>query len=119
MSTPHEHHQPQPDGERGPFSVHGERNGSQYAVRVSGELDLAARDELEHELRRAEASDADRILVDLTRLEFIDSSGLRTLLEAQARNRRDGDRLAILRAPSRVQRVFAISGLEKHLPFTD
>jgi anti-anti-sigma regulatory factor len=31
-------------------------------------------DRLDDELRRAEASDADRILVDLTRLKFIDSS---------------------------------------------
>jgi anti-anti-sigma factor len=86
---------------------------------MSGELDLAARDRLEDELRRAEASDADRILVDLTRLRFIDSTGLRVLLEAEARNRRDGDRLAILRGPSRVQRVFEASGVEKHLPFTE
>ena len=116
MSTPHQQHQRQ--GEDVPFSVRGERNGND-AIRVSGELDIAARDPLEDELRRAEASDADRIILDLTRLEFMDSSGLRVLLEAEARNRRDGERLAILRGPRRIQRVFEISGVEEYLPFTE
>jgi anti-anti-sigma factor len=85
-------------------------------VAVDGELDFATAFDVEMRLERAIRS-ADEVVVDLTNLEFIDSTGIRTLLEAHQAARRDGVTLRLLPGPAPVQRVFEISGLLDELPF--
>lgn len=74
-------------------------------------------DRLRSAVIAAEASDAERIVIDLSGLTFMDSSGLKLLLQAYARSQADSDRLRIIRGPRRVQRVFELSGTETALPF--
>jgi anti-sigma B factor antagonist len=105
--------------ELGRLHIHSEREGDIHAIALRGEFDLAYAGEVERELKRVEASDARSILLDLSGLRFIDSTGIRLILEAQARSQRDSDRLVLLRAPPMVQRVFTIAGVEKMLPFAD
>jgi anti-anti-sigma factor len=50
-------------------------------VRVLGEVDISVVDELDTEMRRAEATRASRIELDLDQLEFLDASGVRLSLE--------------------------------------
>lgn len=88
-------------------------------IALAGELDLATADEVEQEIVRVEATDADSIVVDLSDLRFMDSTGVRILLSADARSRADGSRLALLRGPAAVQRVFELSGISDLLPFGD
>ena len=47
-----------------------------YVIRITGELDLAGCPDLESALQEAERAHADRIIVDLEALTFIDSVGL-------------------------------------------
>ena len=89
----------------GQLTVRSDRVGVMHTIAVAGELDLATIPELERALEQAEASDALSIIVDLSRLQFIDSSGVRVLLQAHARSRADSNRLALLRGPASVQRV--------------
>lgn len=74
---------------------------------------------LEAEVRRAEATDAKRIVIDLSAVTFMDSSGLKSLLQAQARSQADSNRLRLVRPPRRVQRVFELTNTEGLLPFLD
>jgi len=74
---------------------------------------------VERELIRVEASDARSIVIDLSELTFVDSTGIRLALEAQARMQEDPGRLQLVRAPAGVQRVFRIAGVEDRLPFVD
>ena len=90
-----------------------------HTICVEGELDLATAADLERELTRAEDSDAQSIILDLSGLQFIDSTGVRLLLRAQARSREDSNRLALLRGPAAVQRVFDLTGILDLLPFAD
>ena len=76
-----------------------------------GELDLACRGLLEAELHRAETGPARSIVLDLAKLEFIDSSGIRILLNAARRSRADGRRLVIRSAHDHVSRTFERSGV--------
>ena len=69
------------------------------------------------ELERAEASDARQIVLDLSGLTFIDSSGVRMIVCANLRSRQDGDRLRLIRGGARVQRVFELTGVLERLPF--
>ncbi len=101
------------------FTLRSCRKGLLHTIAVSGELDVATAEDLERAIRRAEASDALSIIVDLSGLRFIDSTGVRLLHEAHARSRADADRLALLRGPAAVQRVLELNGLLDQLPFAD
>jgi anti-sigma B factor antagonist len=103
----------------GVLTMSSERDGDGHTIRLSGELDLASAGDVEHELERVEATDARSILVDLSGLTFMDSTGLRLLLGAHARLREQDDRLALRRGPRSVQRVFELSGVDDLLPFAD
>jgi anti-sigma B factor antagonist len=105
--------------ERGRLHIHSQRDGDIHAIELRGEFDLAYAREVEHELKRAEASDARSIILDLSGLRFLDSTGIRLILEAQMRSQQDANRLVLLRAPRMVQRVFTIAGVEQMLPFAD
>jgi anti-anti-sigma factor len=105
--------------EVGQLRVRSERNGAVHTVSLFGELDLATAEDVELELRRAEATDAASIVLDLSGLTFIDSTGVRLVLSAHARSRADASRLALLQGPAAVQRVFEICGVRDQLPFAD
>ncbi|HUR84418.1 MAG TPA: STAS domain-containing protein [Solirubrobacteraceae bacterium] len=87
-------------------------------MEIIGELDLDGAPRLEAELMRVEATDAPSIVIDLGRLEFIDSTGIRLLLMAADRCS-DSARLSILKGPRQVHRVFEITDLVDRLPFAD
>ena len=103
----------------GRLTMHSERDGVLHTIRLEGELDLATAEELERELLRVEGTDALSIVLDLSTLEFIDSTGVRLLIQADERSRANSSRLALLRGPSAVQRVFELTGILERLPFAD
>jgi anti-sigma B factor antagonist len=105
--------------ELGRLSMTSERDGDRQVIRVFGELDLATADGVEQELRRVEATHAAEILLDLSGLTFMDSTGARLVLQANARSRADSCRLTLLRGPRAVQRVFELCGVAEMLPFVD
>jgi anti-sigma B factor antagonist len=86
-------------------------------VRPRGALDLATAEPLEAELRRVEATDAGAIRLDLTGIEFMDCSGIRVLVEADRRSRRNGGRLRLTRGVGQVERVIRLTGVDAILPF--
>ena len=69
-------------------------------------------------MRRAEATAARKIELDLDQLEFLDASGIRLLLDFDRRSRLDGRRLRIRPASSpQVKRVLELTGgVEPLLP---
>jgi anti-sigma B factor antagonist len=91
------------------LTVEVEEEGALALIRAKGEVDLASVALLDSELKRAEASGADRIVLDLSELEFIDSTGLRALVEAQKRSR--SDRLTIKGANRQVLQMIELTGL--------
>ena len=88
-------------------------------VVVAGEIDIATVGDVEQELRQAEGSDADQIVLDLSGVTFVDSSAIRLLLAADIRSRADGARLSLRRPPARVMRVLRIAGVDDVLAFVD
>ena len=90
-----------------------------YVIRVEGELDLAGASDLESALANAELSRADRIVVDLDGLSFIDATGLGILVAASHRSADNGNRLRMTRGRGEVSRLFRLTMLDLTLPFTD
>lgn len=102
-----------------PFTAETTRYADRCVIAPAGELDASMVPALAAELEAAEASDAQRIIIDLSGVTFMDSSGLHLLLQAEARSRADSNRLRLIRGPSRVQKVFKLTQTEQLLPFLE
>src|SRR5919202_6255247 len=92
-------------------------SGDNGVVRLafSGELDIASAPEVEAELERLEAGTPPVLILDLRGLEFMDSTGLRTILAADARARETGRRLVIVRGSAAVDRLFTVTHLDERI----
>jgi anti-sigma B factor antagonist len=89
------------------------------AIRVSlrGELDLSCATQVEERFARIDEQAPARVVIDLSGLAFIDSSGLRMLLIADARAREHGYELKLVAGQQPVQRVFEMTGALDVLDF--
>jgi anti-anti-sigma factor len=94
------------------------RDGASW-VRLKGEFDLGAAGDVEQRLSQVEHQHPPTVVLDLRELTFIDSTGLRTILGADARARRDGRRLLVIPGPPPVHRVFRIALLDQRLDFEE
>jgi anti-sigma B factor antagonist len=68
-----------------PLQLASIRDDDSLAIRLTGELDLSVSDELDAAIREAEETEVGRIIVDLSGVVFIDSTGLSVLLGARKR----------------------------------
>jgi anti-anti-sigma factor len=94
-----------------------ERRGQATVVRLGGELDLYNADEIRAALTSAIEAGTERIVVDMSEVEFVDSTALGVLIEARSKIGRDGLLLAAPQAETR--RTLQVSGLDRHLPVHD
>lgn len=83
------------------------------ALRLVGELDMSTVEKLDAALRAA--PEGEEIMLDLTALTFIDSSGIQALLRYVAsRNGRAGDStLVLVGAVPNVRRALEIVGIDR------
>ena len=86
---------------------------------LSGELDLSTVDKVENELGSVEEGEERMLVLDLSALTFLDSTGLRLMVTANQRAQKDGRRLVIVKGPETVQRVFSITKLDETLEMVD
>jgi len=103
----------------GALTMSSTREGTEHVIALGGELDLGSADVVQAELLRVEATDARQIVLDLRRLEFLDSTGIRLVYMADMRSQQDGERLVIRRGPDSVQRMFRMTDLADRLRFVD
>jgi anti-anti-sigma factor len=87
-------------------------------VHVAGELDLATSPQLRRTLREALRS-VRLLMLDLRELTFIDCSGAHVILDVAEEAQRDGDQLLIVRGPSQVDRLLALTAVSKRVPIID
>jgi anti-sigma B factor antagonist len=92
-------------------SVADQSAGRVEVIELAGDLDMATIEAFEEALAE-EPGEAGPLLLDLTRLEFMDSTGLRGMLQA----REGRDRIAVLISPeSQVGRILEIAGVDEVL----
>jgi anti-sigma B factor antagonist len=85
-------------------------------VTATGELDIATAPRLQAVLAEASAQGGTLVL-DMSGLAFIDSTGIRVLLLAWQESQRDGFNLRLTRGSDAVMRAFELVGLLDQLPF--
>lgn len=93
-----------------------ERDGL-HTIALTGELDLAAVPELEAVAFTLFATATSTLIVDLSGLTFIDSSGIRSILFVQEQCAASGCAFGVVRPPGRAGRLFEIAGLADSLPW--
>ena len=89
-----------------------DRTGTHPVAVLMGEIDLASIDALEDAITAIEQDAVGaEVVLDMTGVTFLDSSGLRVLVTAHDRLDTAGSRLVLRRPPSAVLRVLEITGL--------
>jgi anti-anti-sigma factor len=88
-------------------------------VHLAGEFDMSGLRDFQRELVDARAPEVTRICVDLRELAFLGATALRALLSLEARSRRDGFELFVVKGPPMVQRVFEMTGVDRRLSLVE
>jgi anti-sigma B factor antagonist len=91
------------------------RDETTAIVRLMGELDLATAPILDAALQDLEAP-CERVVLDLSRLTFIDSTGLRLVFSAHRRAVSDGFDLVLAGANGHVLEILHLTALNVTLP---
>jgi anti-sigma B factor antagonist len=98
-----------------PFSVTVSREGDRSVVELRGELDLSGTDRLRVALEQAEEPPTGLLVLDLSRLDFIDSTGLEVVLRAARRAHDNGRRLIVARPSKYVRRLLELTAIDQSL----
>jgi anti-anti-sigma factor len=102
-------------GDDASFTVDVRREADRVVVAPEGELDIATVPRLAEVMRSHD--NARSVVLDLRALRFLDTSGLRAVIDEERRAGAEGRRFAIVRGPVAVQRVFELAGVADRLPF--
>ena len=86
-----------------------------FHVELSGELDISSASSVESRLMELETRTPERLILDLRRVSFIDSTGLSMIINADGRARKDGRRLVIASGEGVPRRILRTVGLEDRL----
>jgi anti-sigma B factor antagonist len=97
--------------------VQAEREG--VRIRPVGEVDLATVDVVQAQLAELKAVGFSQLTLDLRAVSFMDSTGLRMILEWDASSRADGFAFSLVAGSPAVQRLFDVTGTRERLDFVD
>jgi stage II sporulation protein AA (anti-sigma F factor antagonist) len=98
-----------------PFKVHCEQDAGVFVIIVEGELDMNTASQLEHELEAPLSAPDSTLVMDLSRCEFIDSTGIALIVRAWRQLDESGN-FALCGVGDQVKRVLDITGLEGTIP---
>ena len=105
------------DSEEVQFTVEVTSGPVGVVVTPRGELDMATEGELRAAL--VEHARAGAVTLDLSELRFLDTSGLRLILEVAEASRRDGFDFRVVPGGPGVQRLFEVAGVMDLVPFAN
>ena len=88
-------------------------DGRAHVVEVAGEVDLYSAPDLHDTATRVIEDGATHVVVDLTRVSFIDSSGLGVLVGILKRLRRESGTLSLVITDYDLERTLELSGLDR------
>jgi anti-sigma B factor antagonist len=86
-------------------------------LRLFGELDISTARRVERELADLRDAGWSRLVLDLSGLTFVCSTGLHLALRWSEAARNEGFELTLLPGSPAVQRVFDMAGISDQLPF--
>jgi anti-sigma B factor antagonist len=102
-----------PSADVTPLRVRRSDDGRIVRLMLSGELDMATAAALELELQGAEAGRPPVLVLDLADLKFMGVSGLRSILDAARRARRDGRHFVVTNPEPHISRLFELTAIDQ------
>ena len=102
-----------------PLEVTAEQHPGQTRVVLTGELDIDSTSSFEEQLAGLEVDSPSILVLDLRRVEFVDSTGLRAVIAADERARSQDRRLAVVSGPNAVARLLEVTQLDQRLEIVD
>jgi anti-anti-sigma factor len=102
------------------FEIKQSVHGPAAKLAIAGELDMSTTGQLSESLDEQLANGATEVTLDLSQLAFMDSSGLRLLIDLHDRSRNEAWSLRLI-APRReaAALVLRATGADKALPFSE
>lgn len=98
------------------LSVSTAREDKVATVTIAGELDLGVRDTVEQAIAEAITAEGTReVIIDLSGLQFIDSSGIGILLKGRRQADRTGVAYRVSAPTGIVRQVLELTGVLEHL----
>jgi anti-sigma B factor antagonist len=91
--------------------------GDRHTIYLGGELDTSSAQVLEQNFAEACSAGAKELVVDLSGVEFMDSTGLRALLRGKDLCEARECRYSLTPARRHVEEVIEVAGLRGRLPF--
>ncbi|MEV2274728.1 STAS domain-containing protein [Nocardiopsis sp. NPDC049922] len=85
-------------------------------VAIEGELDIATAADLQEHIESAIEAHGPFLILDLSALDFMDSSGLNVIINAYRTVREQGGSLALAALNERVTKVVRLVGLHRQVP---
>jgi anti-sigma B factor antagonist len=99
------------------FELHERGAGARHVLALEGELDLASSPTLDAALQQICTDGTEAVTLDLSKLSFMDSTGLRVVLLAKELCERHNCEFLLIPGPAQIQRLFEITGVLERLPF--
>ena len=96
--------------------IRSEQHGNAAVVRIEGDIDMSGSPRLRETLREVIAMAPRRVVVDLSEVAYMDSSGLATMVEAMKNAGTRSIRFALLGMTPRVRAIFEIARLDQYFP---
>jgi anti-sigma B factor antagonist len=98
------------------LEIRSELDGSRYRLWLAGELDLASAGRLDTCVAELCADGAESIEIDMSDLEFMDSTGLRSLLVGLEICKVNECEMTVGAVSAQVERLLEVSGLGARIP---
>lgn len=96
------------------FGVQDVVNGNRHRLMLSGELDSASAGELEAVILRV-CGEGNAVVLDLSRLTTMDSSGLRLILLARSLSRECGSDFSVIPGEQNIHHLIELSGAAERI----
>jgi anti-sigma B factor antagonist len=91
------------------------RGADRTIVQLDGELDIVNTPLLREALANGDLAASAMLVLDLRKLSFIDSTGLKAIFAARDESRRRGQKFAVTPGSRQVQRLLSVTRLDEHL----
>lgn len=101
------------------FDLESRVEDERAVVTVRGDFDLQVAERVVAELAKVEEAAPALLVIDLSGLSFMDSSGMGVIAAAQARAVEAGRRIVLVRPPYTVRRAFELSGFDDVVTVVD
>ncbi len=95
------------------------QEGDVAVVSASGEVDVFTAPSLDQHLVALQSGGSHKLVVDLSAVAFLDSTGLGVLVKALKRARESGGWIRLVVTTDRIRKIFEITGLDAALPIFD